>query len=80
MLHKAGFIDAPHLGKGSHVALYKEKEGRMHLVIIPKTTDTSQGDLARYSRSSRVDTGGVPESIERITVVGMNHRISMQRD
>ena len=45
VLHKAGFIDAPHRGKGSHVALYKEKGGRMHLVIIPKRQTLPKGTL-----------------------------------
>ena len=45
VLHKAGFIGAPHRGKGSHVALYKEKGGCKHLVIIPKRQTLPKGTL-----------------------------------
>jgi len=45
MLHKAGFIDAPHRGKGSHVALYAERGGHKHLVIVPKRRALPKGTL-----------------------------------
>jgi predicted RNA binding protein YcfA (HicA-like mRNA interferase family) len=45
VLRKAGFIDAPHRGKGSHIALYEEKGGRKHLVIIPKRKTLPKGTL-----------------------------------
>jgi predicted RNA binding protein YcfA (HicA-like mRNA interferase family) len=45
VLRKAGFIDAPHRGKGSHIALYDEKERHKHLVIIPKRKALPKGTL-----------------------------------
>ena len=36
VLEKAGFSYAPKRGKGSHIAFYKEREGKKWLVIVPK--------------------------------------------
>ncbi len=46
-LRRAGFIDAPKRGKGSHRALYKVDEtGRTRLVIVPKRRELPRGTLA----------------------------------
>ncbi|MCD6141783.1 type II toxin-antitoxin system HicA family toxin [Candidatus Bipolaricaulota bacterium] len=46
VLRKAGFIDAPHRGKGSHVALYHvDQHGRKNLVIVPKRKALPKGTL-----------------------------------
>jgi predicted RNA binding protein YcfA (HicA-like mRNA interferase family) len=44
-LRRAGFIDAPKRGKGSHRALYKVT-GRKRLVIVPKRRELPRGTLA----------------------------------
>lgn len=46
-LRRAGFVDAPKRGKGSHRALYKVDEaGRKRLVIVPKRREIPRGTLA----------------------------------
>ncbi len=45
-LRKAGFINAPHQGKGSHIALSRlGDDGKRHLVIIPKRDPVPKGTL-----------------------------------
>ncbi len=46
-LRKAGFVDAPTRGKGSHHALTKtEADGTVRLVIVPERNDLPIGTLA----------------------------------
>jgi predicted RNA binding protein YcfA (HicA-like mRNA interferase family) len=45
-LHRAGFVEAPHRGKGSHRALYRtDTTGRTRLVIVPQGRDIPRGTL-----------------------------------
>lgn len=44
-LKKAGFVDAPHRGKGSHHAYYKDDGGRVRLVIVPERKEIPKGTL-----------------------------------
>lgn len=45
-LKKAGFIDAPIQGKGSHSALYNVRgDGKKLLVIVPKNNPVPRGTL-----------------------------------
>ena len=45
VLKKSGFSYAPKRGKGSHMAFYKEKEGKKWLVIVPKRKEIPRGTL-----------------------------------
>jgi len=45
VLRKAGFSDAPKRGKGSHLAFYRERQGRKSLVIVPKRSELPRGTL-----------------------------------
>ena len=45
VLKKAGFSYAPKRGKGSHIAFYKEREGKKWLVIVPKRREIPRGTL-----------------------------------
>lgn len=45
VLKKRGFSYAPKRGKGSHMAFYKEKEGKKWLVIVPKRKEIPRGTL-----------------------------------
>lgn len=46
VLRRAGFVDAPHRGKGSHAALYRvHQDGRKYLVIVPKRKALPKGTL-----------------------------------
>jgi predicted RNA binding protein YcfA (HicA-like mRNA interferase family) len=46
VLHRAGFIEAPRRGKGSHAAFYKQDEkGNTYLVIVPKRKTLPKGTL-----------------------------------
>ncbi len=52
-LLKAGFQDAPKRGKGSHRALIRiDKEGKIHLVIIPKRDPIPKGTLLSIIKQS----------------------------
>ena len=45
-LGRAGFVEAPHRGKGSHRAFYRRDScGRVRLVIVPKGKDIPRGTL-----------------------------------
>jgi len=45
-LRKAGFVEAPDRGKGSHRALYRPDDaGRAHLVIVPQGKTIPKGTL-----------------------------------
>ncbi len=44
-LRKAGFIDAPKRGKGSHVALVKRDQEQTKLVIVPDKDTIPKGTL-----------------------------------
>jgi len=44
-LRKAGFVDAPKRGKGSHHALTRSAGGRVWLVIVPESKDIPRGTL-----------------------------------
>jgi predicted RNA binding protein YcfA (HicA-like mRNA interferase family) len=45
-LRRAGFVEAPSRGKGSHRAFYrKDSTGRMRLVIVPQGKDIPRGTL-----------------------------------
>lgn len=45
-LKKAGFVNAPRQGKGSHTALYKmDDSGKKLLVIIPRRDPVPKGTL-----------------------------------
>ena len=46
MLRKAGFVEAPDRGKGSHRAFMKrDTSGRIRLVIVPHGKDIPRGTL-----------------------------------
>jgi len=45
VLKKAGFSYAPKRGKGSHIAFYKEREGKKWLVVVPKRREIPRGTL-----------------------------------
>ncbi len=46
-LRRAGFVDAPTRGKGSHYALTKkEADGTVRLVIVPQRKDIPVGTLS----------------------------------
>lgn len=46
-LRKAGFVDAPKRGKGSHAALVRfDDDGRKHLVIVPDSDPIPVGTLS----------------------------------
>ena len=45
VLKKAGFSYAPKRGKESHIAFYKEREGKKWLVIVPKRREIPRGTL-----------------------------------
>jgi len=52
-LLKAGFQDAPKRGKGSHRALIRrDKEGKIHLVIIPMRDPIPKGTLLSIIKQS----------------------------
>ena len=44
-LRKAGFLDAPKRGKGSHVALVKNENGQTRIVIVPDRATLPKGTL-----------------------------------
>lgn len=45
-LRRAGFVEAPDRGKGSHRAFYRvDSIGRMRLVIVPQGKDIPRGTL-----------------------------------
>jgi len=45
-LRRAGFVDAPKRGKGSHHALLKrDADGRIRLVVVPQRKDIPRGTL-----------------------------------
>ncbi|MBI5245282.1 MAG: type II toxin-antitoxin system HicA family toxin [Elusimicrobia bacterium] len=45
-LRRAGFIEAPDRGKGSHRAFFRQDtEGRVRLVIVPQGKDIPRGTL-----------------------------------
>jgi predicted RNA binding protein YcfA (HicA-like mRNA interferase family) len=45
-LRRAGFADAVHQGKGSHVALFKiDEHGHKRLVIVPRRDPVPAGTL-----------------------------------
>jgi len=44
-LRKAGFVDAPKRGKGSHVALVKYEKDQSTLVIVPERDAIPKGTL-----------------------------------
>lgn len=44
-LKKAGFVDAPKKGKGSHQAFYKKDGDRVRLVIVPDRNEIPKGTL-----------------------------------
>ncbi|MBI5191494.1 MAG: type II toxin-antitoxin system HicA family toxin [Nitrospirae bacterium] len=44
-LMKAGFIDAPKRGKGSHRAFCKDDGGRVRLVIVPERKEIPKGTI-----------------------------------
>ena len=45
-LRRAGFVEAPARGKGSHRAFFrKDAGGRVRLVIVPQGHDTPRGTL-----------------------------------
>jgi predicted RNA binding protein YcfA (HicA-like mRNA interferase family) len=44
-LKKAGFINAPKRGKGSHRAFCKNDQGRIRLVIVPERKEVPKGTL-----------------------------------
>ncbi len=45
VLRKAGFVDAPKRGKGSHVALVKPDQEQTRLVIVPEKDTIPKGTL-----------------------------------
>ncbi len=45
VLKRTEFSYAPKRGKGSHMAFYKEKEGKRWLVIVPKRKEIPRGTL-----------------------------------
>jgi predicted RNA binding protein YcfA (HicA-like mRNA interferase family) len=66
VLRKVGFIDAPHRGKGSHVALYHvDQHGRKNLVIVPKRKALPKGTLIGHSEPSRINANGVHPPTKR---------------
>ena len=45
-LRRAGFVEAPDRGKGSHRAFYRvDAAGRVRLVIVPQGKDVPRGTL-----------------------------------
>ena len=57
-LRKAGFVDAPKRGKGSHRALTKSTEGRVWLVIVPDSKDIPRGALQAILEQAGFTTQG----------------------
>jgi len=52
-LLKSGFQDAPIKGKGSHRALIRiDKDGKPHLIIIPKRDPIPKGTLLSIIKQS----------------------------
>lgn len=45
VLQKAGFVDAPKRGKGSHLAFVKTGAGKTRLVIVPDRNENPKGTL-----------------------------------
>ena len=45
-LRRAGFVEAPDRGKGSHRAFYRaDASGRVRLVVVPQGKDIPRGTL-----------------------------------
>ena len=55
-LRSAGFVDAPHRGKGSHRALVREDtSGRRRLVIVPAGKEIPRGTLRGIIEQAGID-------------------------
>jgi predicted RNA binding protein YcfA (HicA-like mRNA interferase family) len=54
-LRRAGFVDAPKRGKGSHTALVRvDDDGRKYLVIVPASDPIPVGTLSAILRQAGV--------------------------
>jgi len=57
-LSRAGFVEAPHRGKGSHRAFWKrDAAGRVRLVIVPQGKDIPRGTLLAILDQANLSRG-----------------------